>query len=243
MVAIWSTIFWLPVLWCKTVLGELYLIYQNMLILIAKVTGDFSDSKYLLYSNCQSVWNTLAATGSGKFWQLTSKVVFHCPMRLVLFVCVGVLQLSQPEGVMSSMVTLPNHTFTGQAQSSKCLASIVHILSPKTDNWPSWINRREIMTTENISWSISTKECCQPGGSWALQPPDHHSLTCIQLSHWGPRRWVKTNCQEVQFCSVVKELSTVVLICSQWNLFKRNECIFKGGNSVKIILSPFWEEV
>ena len=32
-----------------------------------------------------------------------------------LFVCVEVLQPSQPNGVMSSAVSLPNHTFTGQA--------------------------------------------------------------------------------------------------------------------------------
>ena len=33
----------------------------------------------------------------------------------VLFVCVEVLRPSQPNGVMSSVVSLPNHTFTGQA--------------------------------------------------------------------------------------------------------------------------------
>ena len=32
-----------------------------------------------------------------------------------LFVCVEVLRPSQPDGVMSSAVSLPNHTFTGQA--------------------------------------------------------------------------------------------------------------------------------
>ena len=32
-----------------------------------------------------------------------------------LFVCVEVLQPSQPNGVMSSVVSLPNHMFTGQA--------------------------------------------------------------------------------------------------------------------------------
>ena len=31
------------------------------------------------------------------------------------FVCVEVLQPSQPNGVMSSAISLPNHTFTGQA--------------------------------------------------------------------------------------------------------------------------------
>ena len=32
-----------------------------------------------------------------------------------LFVCVEVFWPSQPNGVMSSAVSLPNHTFTGQA--------------------------------------------------------------------------------------------------------------------------------
>ena len=54
----------------------------------------------------------------------------------VCFVCVEVLRPSQPSGVISSAVSLPNHTFTGQAQSSKRLTSIVHILSPETDNCP-----------------------------------------------------------------------------------------------------------
>ena len=36
---------------------------------------------------------------------------------------------------MLSAVSLPNHTFNGQAESSKRLTSIVHILSPETDNW------------------------------------------------------------------------------------------------------------
>ena len=53
------------------------------------------------------------------------------------FVCVEVLRPSQPNGVMSSAVSLPSHTFTGQAWSSKRLTSIVHILSPETDNCPS----------------------------------------------------------------------------------------------------------
>ena len=53
------------------------------------------------------------------------------------FVCVEILWPSQPNGVMSSTISLPNHTFTGQAESSKRLTSIVHILSPETDNCPS----------------------------------------------------------------------------------------------------------
>ena len=41
-----------------------------------------------------------------------------CLAELLLilgFVCVEVLRPSQPNGVMSSVASLPNHTFTGQA--------------------------------------------------------------------------------------------------------------------------------
>ena len=55
--------------------------------------------------------------------------------------------------------------------SPKRLTSIVHILSPETDNCPSWISGRERRTIENISWSISTKECCRPRWGLNLRPP------------------------------------------------------------------------
>ena len=72
-------------------------------------------------------------------------------MSNILFViCVEVLRPSQPIGVMSSAVNLSNHTFIGQALSSKRLTNIVHILSPETDNCPSLISGRERMTVENI---------------------------------------------------------------------------------------------
>ena len=38
-----------------------------------------------------------------------------CKQKTKRFVCVEVLRPSQPNGVMSSAVSLPNHTFTGQA--------------------------------------------------------------------------------------------------------------------------------
>ena len=41
--------------------------------------------------------------------------VLICKPITSLFVCVEVLLPSQPNGVMSSVVSLPNHTFTGQA--------------------------------------------------------------------------------------------------------------------------------
>ena len=45
------------------------------------------------------------------FSPLTTYVI----LMIILFVCVEVLRPSQPNGVMSSVVSLPNHTFTGQA--------------------------------------------------------------------------------------------------------------------------------
>ena len=39
---------------------------------------------------------------------------FNCATAKFI-VCVKILWPSQPNGVMSSMVSLPNHTFTGQA--------------------------------------------------------------------------------------------------------------------------------
>ena len=61
-----------------------------------------------------------------------------------LFVCVEVLRPSQPNGVMSSAVSLPNHTFTGQALSSKRLTSIVHILSPENNQFLTELSARSM---------------------------------------------------------------------------------------------------
>ena len=83
---------------------------------------------------------------------------------------------------MSSVVSLPNHTFTGQALSSERLTSIVHILWPETNNCPSWISRRERMTVENISRWISMKECCRPW--WGLNPPPP-GLQSDGTSNWA----------------------------------------------------------
>ena len=78
----------------------------------------------------------------------------------------------------------------------------MHILSPETDNCPSWISGRERMTVENISWSISTKECCRPGGggfepatswspvgrasNWATETGQYYCKYKITLYGWRP---------------------------------------------------------
>ena len=48
-------------------------------------------------------------------WNSHSLVIKSTSISTYLFVCVEVLRPSQPCGVMSSAVGLPNHTFTGQA--------------------------------------------------------------------------------------------------------------------------------
>ena len=76
------------------------------------------------------------------------------------------------------MVSLPHHTFPGQAYT--CTLAVnqysVHILSQVTDNFPSWISGRERMIVEKISWSIATKEWCQTRAAspWS---PEHQSGT------------------------------------------------------------------
>ena len=51
----------------------------------------------------------------GQHFTLHNTVMITTPDKVILFVCVEVLRPSQPNGVMSSAVSLPNHTFTGQA--------------------------------------------------------------------------------------------------------------------------------
>ena len=48
------------------------------------------------------------------FWS-TSHPVTSRQVSSQLFVCVEVLRPSQPNGIMLSAVSLPNHTFIGQA--------------------------------------------------------------------------------------------------------------------------------
>ena len=80
----------------------------------------------------------------------------------------------------------------------------MHILPPETNNCPSWLNGRERMTVENISWSISTKECCRPRrerGGCRTHDLLVSSRPRIQMSHRGRHRvlsrliWVCTVCQ------------------------------------------------
>ena len=44
---------------------------------------------------------------------------------------------------------------------------MLSILTPVTDNCPSWISGRERIAVQIISWPISKKECCR---TWGLNP-------------------------------------------------------------------------
>ena len=55
------------------------------------------------------------------------------------------------------MVSYPIHTVPGQAFLA-VYQYLVHILSPVTDNCPSWISGRERMAVETFSWPISTHQ-------------------------------------------------------------------------------------
>ena len=52
---------------------------------------------------------------SGDPDQMLHSAASDLGLQFAKFVCVKVLRPSQSSGVMSSAVSLPNHTFTGQA--------------------------------------------------------------------------------------------------------------------------------
>ena len=90
------------------------LLFQRHRLLKRKV-GQMHCSKGGLY------WKRMLKPSSNlwvKPWVLrtywTPLVPYKFLHNLHLFVCVEVLRPSQPNGVMSSVVSLPNHTFTGQ---------------------------------------------------------------------------------------------------------------------------------
>ena len=69
--------------------------------------GQFALLFLLLQTKCQLCWGLT----TGQPW---SVILCRLPEKGRIF-CVEVLRPSQPNGVMSSAVSLPNHTFTGQA--------------------------------------------------------------------------------------------------------------------------------
>ena len=85
----------------------------------------------------------------------------------------------------------------------------MHILSPETDNCPSWISGRERMTVENISWSISAKECCRPWRGLYPRPP---GLQSDGASNWATEAgminydWTAENNNDIFFTALWQNL-------------------------------------
>ena len=100
---------------------------------------------------------------------------YFCTLFVLMFYC----QVNPVGSCQVGSVYLTTHLLG--RQSSKLLTSILHFLSPETDNCTSWIIIAR-MTEENISRSISMKECCWPSGGQT-----HNFLItsrlCIQLSY------------------------------------------------------------
>ena len=97
--------------------------------------------------------------------------------------------------------------------SLKRLTSILHILSPETDNCPTWISRRERMTVENISWLISTKKCCQPRRGLNPRPP---GLQSDGASNWATEAGYRLS--EATFYDSINAIYHILSPCRNWQL-------------------------
>ena len=82
--------------WSKAVILELFVTVGPCGCLLQGFSFMFCPAVFLLHGSCLTMWSSR--------WG-----------RMSLFVCVEVLRPSQPNGVMSSAVSLTSHTFTGQA--------------------------------------------------------------------------------------------------------------------------------
>ena len=89
----------------------------------------------------------------------------------------------------------------------------MHILSPETDNCPSWISGRERMTVENISWSISTKECCRPRRGLNPRPP---GLQSDGASNWTTGAGIII---QERFYKLTYDINTIIK-CGIWQPVK-----------------------
>ena len=80
----------------------------------------------------------------------------------------------------------------------------MYILSPEIDICPSSVSRRERITIENISWTISMKEYCWPGwgpthklwspvrcaSNWATKAGSTNCMPCRCLSQGVAQMWI-----------------------------------------------------
>ena len=108
------------------------------------------------------------------------------------YVCVELLLPSHPNGVMSSVISLPiYHTFTVQALSSKRLTSIVHILSPETDNcpflnqWKGTTDRRKYFMIKSPRKNVADLAGVEPATSWSPVRRTSNWTTKVRIYPFG----------------------------------------------------------
>ena len=78
---------------------------------LEKISNGLNCCNYIGYSSATQVCADFSHQQNGGFHSaFYFREAVYC-----LFVCVEVLRPSQPKGVMSSAVSLPNHTFTVHA--------------------------------------------------------------------------------------------------------------------------------
>ena len=88
---------------------------DNMLLLDVSESPTILHSQYLVYNNSEDRAFPLDILIDVHEQRISRAVCMSSESACVsLFVCVEVLRLSQPNGVMSSAVSLSNHTFTWQ---------------------------------------------------------------------------------------------------------------------------------
>ena len=104
----------------------------------------------------------------------------------------------------------------------------MHILSPATENCPTWISVRERMAIDMISWPISTTEYSQTGGSNPL-PPDFQSKAhptesgkshvfyiCFLPNVYGNLKKVSAS---AHWCSKLRD---IIIQLFPWSTFKKS---------------------
>ena len=122
----------------------------------------------------------------------------------------------------------------------------MHILSPETDNCPSWISGRERMTVENISWSISTKECCRPRRGLNPRPPGlltlyifHPKLLCLFIisSGLGYQKCWQLSIRNIQSRILSLQQINVSEIWAGQGFCKRKTSEIQSATSAKFLIS------
>ena len=105
-------------------------------------------------------------------------------------------------------VSLPAHTFPGQVKSSKRL-TITYAISFARNNYPSWINGREIMTVQMFHDQPPRKSVAGPGGD-RTRNLQIISQTRIRLRHRGRQKSVELDLFQSSYTSFITSIRYLI---------------------------------